>query len=280
MSPRFLLLLFGCFAALVVGPAASPVRAGDPTPAITAIASLTDPSKLATLKGERSANDRLHKIMAWLEEARLANMIPSKTMDEAQKITGDSREHAAIVKEMLLRNFTMCQRYGVLTPENLARMKRGDSPLVTSGTYNGQAFEVDHIVPVAEYPQLGNELANFVYLPRTLNRRKSDRNTQAVRDHAQRLIAANVIADPDHQKIVQPSTQPFYPAATPSAERGPRKVNLNRAAASTLEKLPGIGPKTAGAIIAARPIKDFDALDAVPGIGPKTIEGLKELVEF
>ncbi len=59
-----------------------------------------------------------------------------------------------------------------------------------------------------------------------------------------------------------------------------RKVNLNRAAATTIEKLPGIGPKTASAIIAARPLKDLAALDAVRGIGQKAIETLRDLVDF
>lgn len=43
--------------------------AGDAA-AIAAVAAQTDPARLATLKGERAANDRLHKILAWLEEAR------------------------------------------------------------------------------------------------------------------------------------------------------------------------------------------------------------------
>jgi len=190
-----------------------------------------------------------------------------------------------VVKEMLLRNFVFCERYGVLTPENLDRMQHGHAPLVPAGTYRGQPYEVDHVLPLASYPQLGNELANLFYLPRTLNRRKSDNNTQATRDLAQRLIAANLIADPNHIKML-PLSQPYYPPAPPreTATSGkapaPRKVNLNRAAAATLEKLPGIGPKTAAAIIAARPLKDFDALDKVPGIGARTMEGLKELVGF
>jgi endonuclease YncB( thermonuclease family) len=66
------------------------------------------------------------------------------------------------------------------------------------------------------------------------------------------------------------------PGALPAA----RKVNLNSAPSSDLEALPGIGPKTAAAIIRARPLRDFAALDAVPGIGPKKIEALRDLVSF
>jgi DNA uptake protein ComE-like DNA-binding protein len=60
----------------------------------------------------------------------------------------------------------------------------------------------------------------------------------------------------------------------------PRKVNLNTASQLDLEALPGIGPKTAEAIIVARPLRSFEQLDAVRGIGPKKIEALRNLVSF
>lgn len=60
----------------------------------------------------------------------------------------------------------------------------------------------------------------------------------------------------------------------------PRKVNLNTASTFDLEALPGIGPKTAQAILRARPLHSFEQLDAVPGLGPKKIEALRELVSF
>lgn len=44
------------------------VLAKDTTPAL-AIANLTDPAKLATLKGERAANPRLQKCVYWLAYA-------------------------------------------------------------------------------------------------------------------------------------------------------------------------------------------------------------------
>ena len=250
--------------------------ATDPGPAIQAVAALTDPAKLATLTGERAANERLHKILAWLEAARRTGTLPGKGIDEAQRLTGDSRPHAAIVKDALLRNFTFCERAAVFTPENLARMAQGRAPLVTGGTYAGQPYEVDHIIPVADFPALGNELANLHYLARTQNRRKGDDMQQLALDLSQRLTAAGVLRPGDTARMLD-----IRRAAASGAETTPgRKVNLNRAAASTLEKLPGIGPKTAAAIIAARPLRDLADLDKVPGIGPKAIEGLKDLVSF
>lgn len=270
--------------------ALSPVRAGDPSAAITAVANLTDPAKLATLNTTRSANDRIHHILAALEEARLDGSLPSKTIDEAQKLTADNRAHAALVKEMLLINFTECQRFAVLTPENLERMRHGHSPLVLSGTYAGQPFEVDHIIPVADFPWLGNELANLIYLPRTLNRRKSDAIKQRALDQGRRFVAAGILTEADYTRLTQirrwgeaatpAALDSTAPAPQPAASSASAKINLNRATIATIETLPGIGPKTAAAIIAARPLKNLKALDAIPGIGPKTIETLKDMVRF
>ena len=260
----------------------APVRAGDATPAIAAVAALSDPAKLATLKGDRAANDRLHKVLAWLEEARRAGMIPSKTIDEAQKITHDAPAHAAIVKEMLLRNFELCERSAVFTDDNLARMKRGYSPLVTSGTFIGQPYEVDHIIPVHEFPALENELANLIYLPRTQNRRKSDDIKQRAIDLGTKFVAGGLLTKEYYDRLHQIRQWGDAAAPAPAAEAAadPRIVNLNKASAKALEALPGIGPKTAASIIAARPLKNLSDLDKVPGIGPKTIEALRGAVRF
>ena len=180
---------------------AVPLSAADNTAAITAVASLTDPAKLGTLKTARAANDRLHKIMAWMEEARRSGMVPSKTIDEAQKITGDTGAHGVAVKEALLRNFEYAQRAALFTPENLALMKSGRSPRVPSGTFQGQPYEVDHIIPIARFPQLGNELANLIYLPRTQNRRKSDDIKQRAIELGQRLVMAGIFSADDFARL-------------------------------------------------------------------------------
>jgi competence protein ComEA len=61
-------------------------------------------------------------------------------------------------------------------------------------------------------------------------------------------------------------------------------VDVNSADQSALESLPGIGEKTAQAILAYReehgPFHNLDELDAVKGIGPATIEKLRDQVSF
>ncbi len=63
-------------------------------------------------------------------------------------------------------------------------------------------------------------------------------------------------------------------------EAGP--LDLNRATAVELEKLPGIGPTLAARIVAWReahgPFQSVEDLLLVPGIGPKTLEGLRDKV--
>jgi competence protein ComEA len=62
---------------------------------------------------------------------------------------------------------------------------------------------------------------------------------------------------------------------------GEPPINVNIAGAEELQRLPGIGPVTAGAIIAARTAKPFESvndLDRVKGIGPKTLEKLRPFV--
>jgi competence protein ComEA len=78
------------------------------------------------------------------------------------------------------------------------------------------------------------------------------------------------------------------PASVPAA-KGKKEanltapVNVNRADAAGLQKVPGIGPKTAQRILDERtlrgPFKTVDELRRVPGIGPKTLEKLRPHVE-
>jgi competence protein ComEA len=66
----------------------------------------------------------------------------------------------------------------------------------------------------------------------------------------------------------------------PSARspEGDARVDLNTASARLLTTLPGVGPVTAGRIIAARPFHRLEDLLRVPGIGPARLERLRERV--
>lgn len=62
-----------------------------------------------------------------------------------------------------------------------------------------------------------------------------------------------------------------------------QRINLNTATEQELEALPGVGPKLAKQIVAARQQKPFTSvedLDRVPGVGPKMLEKLRDRVTW
>lgn len=65
---------------------------------------------------------------------------------------------------------------------------------------------------------------------------------------------------------------------TVRTDDGDDRVSLNLADAADLERLPGIGPALAARIVAGRPFRGVDELEAVRGIGPATMDRLRPLV--
>jgi competence ComEA-like helix-hairpin-helix protein len=78
--------------------------------------------------------------------------------------------------------------------------------------------------------------------------------------------------------------EPFlrFGASPLGALRGPEAANLNTMTRTDLERLPGVGPSLAQAILAYRdkngPFADLKSLERVPGIGPRLVARLSELV--
>lgn len=168
------------------------VRAGDV--AVTAVASLIDPAKLATLQGERAANRRVLKCVYWLNDARIRGLKPATVISQAQKLNLSAEQlRAALVEAALLRNLDIAEKLGCLTPDNLARMRHGISPVISRGPYFGERAEVDHIVPIAVEPSLGNEIANLELLPRTLNRRKDATMGARQRSYLEKFRASDLV---------------------------------------------------------------------------------------
>ncbi len=80
-------------------------------------------------------------------------------------------------------------------------------------------------------------------------------------------------------QTTKPATAPTMPAQTMPAKTMPAKmmapVAVNTATAAQLSAIPGVGPKMAAAIIAARPFKNSaDLIKRVKGIGPKNYVSL------
>ncbi len=84
----------------------------------------------------------------------------------------------------------------------------------------------------------------------------------------------------DGQKVRVPLPEEEQGGSSGAESDG--RININTATAADFEKLPGIGPVRATAIVDYRekngPFRRLEDMAAVTGIGPKTLEGLKELV--
>lgn len=71
-------------------------------------------------------------------------------------------------------------------------------------------------------------------------------------------------------------------SAREAAKAGPARLDLNRASASDLERLPGVGPVLARRVVDWRaahgPFRSVEQLNEVKGIGPKKLARLRALV--
>ncbi len=76
-----------------------------------------------------------------------------------------------------------------------------------------------------------------------------------------------------------PDIKPAAKSPAVAAKPAPAtKININTADKATLEKLSGIGPVKAKAIIDGRPYKTIEDVMRVSGIKGKTFEGIKDYI--
>jgi len=91
-----------------------------------------------------------------------------------------------------------------------------------------------------------------------------------------------VPAEGENVEVVEPVPSGADAPANGAAAVPGGLVDINRADATRLDELPGVGPATAAAIVAERerngPFLTVDDLERVPGIGPAKLSGLRDLV--
>jgi hypothetical protein len=106
----------------------SGVGKGEVKTSALALSSLTDPTKLATLKGERAANPCLQKCVYWLAYAEEQGEKPEAVLDESAKLNKTAgTPYAGFVSWGLLENLKIAKELGLLTPEGMAWLGRVDS---------------------------------------------------------------------------------------------------------------------------------------------------------
>ena len=158
------------------------------------IAPLIDPAKLATL-AEKGANPRVQKYTVWLELARRDGVNPTNLVASALAAVGMTNKLAAeVTKTVMLRNLQIAGELGCFDGEGMNDMQRGQSPTIRQGPYKGQELTVDHIVPYAVAPELGNVIANLELLPWELNLKKGTKFGQRQRDLVRKLFAAGLLS--------------------------------------------------------------------------------------
>lgn len=152
----------------------------------------SDPAKLESL-GKRGANPRVNRIVYCLHEATTQGTPAAEALDWAFAENGTTGLVAVLTKEIQLLNYAHAVEWGLLTRENLEKLKRGNAPIITKGRYKGEATDVDHIVPISLAPEAGNSLANLELRPSSVNRSKGASVGLREMNYAARLREAGVI---------------------------------------------------------------------------------------
>jgi len=187
--------------------------AGNPEAEI--IAELTNRDKLATLPtdGKRRANDRLLKALAQMSDAHARLGDPAGVVYEAMLLNGENGKRGELVAESLIKNYTYALRLSLFTPGNLNNMRHGKSPVLS----NGDKVEVDHIIPIAHYPEYENEFINLQLLPASIHDSKGKQMT------AEALELLPVLKSLQNQ-----SSASGVQAAPPPPEQAPPKFIYKR----------------------------------------------------
>jgi len=149
---------------------------------IEAIANLTDPKKLATLKGERASNPRFQKCLYWLAVGgRMMNKDDywegmSEVIVEASRLNKTfGTPYASAIRDALLASYMRAENYGLFTSAGLEELKQGKSATISEGEYAGQEATADHYIPRSVCPELDNQIYNLRLCPSSVNSSKGDK---------------------------------------------------------------------------------------------------------
>lgn len=176
-----------------------PVAAEPTTPAEIAreiLAPLLDQARIATLKGDRPINTRTYKVHYWLEISHRAGGDVPAMLEAAQAVTGDKDSPARRTdRASLIWSRRKLEAFGCFTPEGLAKLRRGGSPVITEGEHTGDKVALDHVLPRAVVPELDACFYNLEILASKVNGRKSDTITEREVAIARRWRKQGLLSD-------------------------------------------------------------------------------------
>ena len=159
----------------------------DVTPA-KAIASLTDPKKLVTLKGWRATNARFQKCLYWLHKGVEEGMDIDGILEETKKKNNTAgTKYAVRLYAVLSISYEKAEEFGLFTDAGLNELRQGKSATITKGEYAGQEATADHYIPRAVCPELENQIINLRLSPASVNSRKGDEVKKYNLEYAEQL---------------------------------------------------------------------------------------------
>jgi hypothetical protein len=157
------------------------------TPA-RAIASLTDPKKLVTLKGWRATNARFQKCLYWLHKGVEEGMGIDGILGEADERNKTAGTKYAVWLCVILSNaYEKAEELGLFTSAGLNELRQGNSATITKGEYAGQEATADHYIPRSVCPELENQIINLRLCPGSVNSKKGDKVRKSNLEYAEHL---------------------------------------------------------------------------------------------
>jgi len=168
----------------------------DSTPA-KAIASLTNPKKLATLEGERASNSRLQKCLYWVEVDQRAEggMKFYPLIMRSLELNGEKdTPYGNAILGSLFENYRLANKMGLFTSEGMNELRQGKSATITQGEYAGQEATADNYIPRSVCPELDNQIFNLRLLPSKLNSSKGDKVNKEKVEFAEELNKGGLLS--------------------------------------------------------------------------------------
>lgn len=166
----------------------------DETPA-KAIASLTDPKKLVTLKGWRATNARFQKCLYWLHKGVEEGMDIDGILEEAkERNTTAGTKYAMRLKATLSISYETAEEFGLFTDAGFNELRQGKSATITKGEYAGQEAAADYYIPRAVCPELENQIINLRLCPALVKSRKGDKVEKYNLEYAEQLLRDGLLS--------------------------------------------------------------------------------------
>jgi len=157
----------------------------DETPA-KAIASLTDPKKLVTLKGWRATNARFQKCLYWLHKGVEEGLDVDGILEEAKERNNTAgTKYAVWLYATLSNSYEDAEEFGLFTDAGLSELRQGKSATITKGRFLGEEATADHRIPRAVCPELENQIINLRLCPASVNSKKGDKVEKSSLEYAE-----------------------------------------------------------------------------------------------